>query len=106
MTRKLLLAVLLILAATAQAETRYASDELEIALRSGTSTQHRILRMIPSGTALQVLQHDEASGYTKVRAPSGTEGWVLTRLLMTTPSARDRLAVAEKKLAELELQSR
>lgn len=106
MTRKLLLAVLLILAATAQAETRYASDELEIALRSGTSTQHRILRMIPSGTALQVLQHDEASGYTRVRAPSGTEGWVLTRLLMTTPSARDRLAVAEKKLAELELQSR
>ncbi|MDV3239168.1 MAG: TIGR04211 family SH3 domain-containing protein [Gammaproteobacteria bacterium] len=106
MTRKLLLAALLTLAAAAQAETRYASDELEIALRSGTSTQHRILRMIPSGTPLQVLQHDEASGYTKVRAPSGTEGWVLTRLLMTTPSARDRLAAAEKKLAELELQSR
>jgi len=105
-TRKLLLAALLTLAAAAQAETRYASDELEIALRSGTSTQHRILRMIPSGTPLQVLQHDEASGYTKVRAPSGTEGWVLTRLLMTTPSARDRLAAAEKKLAELELQSR
>lgn len=106
MTRKLLLAALLVLAAAAQAETRYASDELEIALRSGTSTQHRILRMIPSGTPLQVLQHDEASGYTKVRAPSGTEGWVLTRLLMTAPSARDRLAAAEKKLAELELQSR
>ncbi len=106
MTRKLLIAALLTLAAAAQAETRYASDELEIALRSGTSTQHRILRMIPSGTPLQVLQHDEASGYTKVRAPSGTEGWALTRLLMTTPSARDRLAAAEKKLAELELQSR
>jgi len=105
-TRKLLLAALLILAAAAQAETRYASDELEIALRSGTSTQHRILRMIPSGTALQVLQHDADSGYTRVRAPSGTEGWVLTRLLMSTPSARDRLAAAEKKLAELELQSR
>jgi len=105
-TRKLLIAALLTLAAAAQAETRYASDELEIALRSGTSTQHRILRMIPSGTPLQVLQHDEASGYTKVRAPSGTEGWALTRLLMTTPSARDRLAAAEKKLAELELQSR
>lgn len=106
MTRKFLIAALLTLAAAAQAETRYASDELEIALRSGTSTQHRILRMIPSGTPLQVLQHDEASGYTKVRAPSGTEGWALTRLLMTTPSARDRLAAAEKKLAELELQSR
>lgn len=106
MIRTLLMAMLLGIALTAQAETRYASDELEIALRSGTSTQHRILRMVPSGTALQVLQHDEATGYSRVRTPSGTEGWALTRYLMTVPSARDRLAATEKKLAELELQTR
>lgn len=106
MIRTLLMAMLLSIALTAQAETRYASDELEIALRSGTSTQHRILRMVPSGTALQVLQHDEATGYSRVRTPSGTEGWALTRYLMTVPSARDRLAATEKKLAELELQTR
>jgi SH3 domain protein len=104
--RTLLMAMLLGIALTAQAETRYASDELEIALRSGTSTQHRILRMVPSGTALQVLEHDEATGYSRVRTPSGTEGWALTRYLMTVPSARDRLAATEKKLAELELQTR
>lgn len=106
MIRTLLMAMLLGIALTAQAETRYASDELEIALRSGTSTQHRILRMVPSGTALQVLEHDEATGYSRVRTPSGTEGWALTRYLMTVPSARDRLAATEKKLAELELQTR
>ncbi|MFP5504661.1 MAG: TIGR04211 family SH3 domain-containing protein [Gammaproteobacteria bacterium] len=106
MIRTLLTAMLLGIALTAQAETRYVSDELEIALRSGTSTQHRILRMVPSGTALQVLQHDAATGYSRVRTPSGTEGWVLTRYLMTTPAARERLAATEKKMAELELQTR
>lgn len=106
MIRTLLMALLLGIALTAQAETRYVSDELEIAMRSGTSTQHRILRMVPSGTALQVLQHDEATGYSRVRTPSGAEGWVLTRYLMTTPAARERLAATEKKMAELELQTR
>lgn len=106
MIRTLLMAMLLGIALTAQAETRYVSDELEIALRSGTSTQHRILRMIPSGTALQVLQHDEAAGYSRVRTPSGAEGWVLTRYLMAAPAARERLAATEKKMAELELQTR
>ena len=102
----LLLSALLLLPGLSLAETRYVSDELEIAMRSGTSTQHRILRMIPSGTALQILDHDAGSGYSKVRTPSGAEGYVLSRFLMTSASARDRLAVAEKKLAELELQSR
>jgi len=91
---------------TAQAETRYVSDELEIVMRSGTSTQHRILRMVPSGTNLEVLEEDKASGYSRVRTPSGAEGWVLSRYLMTTPPARERLAATEQKLAELEIKSR
>lgn len=89
-----------------QAETRYVSDRLEIPLRSGKSTQHRILRMVPSGTPLEVLEVDKENGWTRVRTPSGTEGWVLTRLLMDIPAARDRLARAEKRLAELELRDR
>lgn len=106
MIRIFMMAMLFGITLTAQADTRYVSDELEIAMRSGTSTQHRILRMVPSGTALTILEEDQASGYARVRTPSGTEGWVLSRFLMNTPSARDRLAATEKKLAELELQSR
>ncbi len=98
--------VLMLFAGLAQAEVRYVSDRLEISLRSGKSTQHRILRMIPSGTRLEVLETDKASGYSRVRTPGGKEGWVLTRYLMKVPAARDRLAEAEKRLAELELQSR
>lgn len=106
MIRILLTLALLGITLTAQAETRYVTDELEIDLRSGTSLQHRILRMIPSGTELEILERDEASGYTKVRTSSGVEGWILSRYLTNTPTARVRLADTEKKLTELELQSR
>lgn len=106
MIRILLMAILLGITLTVQAETRYVTDELEIDLRSGTSLQHRILRMIPSGTQLEILERDEATGYTKVRTASGVEGWILSRYLTTTPPARVRLADTEKKLTELEIQSR
>jgi SH3 domain protein len=87
---------------TAAAETRYVSDELQITLRSGQSTQHQILRMIPSGTPLEVLETDEDTGYTQVRTPQNVEGWVLTRYLMDHPSAQDQLAAAKKNAARLE----
>lgn len=106
MTRILLTLALLGLTLSAGAETRYVSDALEIDLRSGTSLQHRILRMIPSGTALEVLEEDKATGYTRVRTPSGAEGWILTRYLTADAPANVRLAETEKKLAELEIQSR
>jgi SH3 domain protein len=95
----------LTLVTTAQAETLYVSDRLEITMRSGKSTSHGIIRMLRSGTPVEVLQVDEAEGYTKVRA-QGKEGWVLSRYLMRGAAARDRLVEAEKKLAELELENR
>ena len=92
--------------AGAAAETRYVSDELQITLRSGQSTQHQILRMVTSGTPLEVLETDEKTGYTHVRAPQDVEGWVLTRYLMDHPSAQDQLADAQKKMARLQDQNK
>jgi SH3 domain protein len=88
------------------AETRYVSDRLEIQMRTGKGTQFRILRMLPSGTALEILEVDQENGYSRVRTPSGVEGWVLSRFLMQGRAARDQLADAEKKLARLELENR
>jgi SH3 domain protein len=102
----ILVSCLLMLAGNAAAETRYVSDTLEITMRSGKGTNFGITRMLRSGTALEVLEVDKTSGYTKVRTKSGKEGWVLSRFLMNGQAARDRLATAEKKLAELELENR
>lgn len=102
----LLLSVLLILAGNAAAETRYVSDMLEITLRSGKTTSHSVTRMLRSGTAVQVLEVDKEEGYSMVRTDGGKEGWVLSRFLMNGQAARERLAAAEKSLAELELENR
>lgn len=102
----LILALLLGPVTTAMAETRYVSDRLEIQMRTGKGTQFRIMRMLPSGTAVEILETDNENGYTRIRAPGGVEGWVLSRLLMKGQAARDKLADAEKRLARFELENR
>jgi len=101
-----LFSCLLVLSGNAVAETRYVSDTLEITMRSGKGTSFGITRMLRSGTPVEVLNVDKKSGYTQVRTNSGKEGWVLSRFLMKGQAARERLATAEKKLAELELENR
>ncbi len=106
--KNLLVFICLFLALTgnALAETRYVSDKLEITMRSGKGNSYSITRMLGSGTPVEVLEVDASNGYTKVRTKSGQEGWVLSRYLMKGQAARDRLAAAEKELAELELENR
>jgi SH3 domain protein len=104
--RLVLAALSLSLCASALAETRYVSDDLEITMRSGKGNSYSITRMLSSGTPVEVLEIDKDAGYTKVRASNGKEGWVLTRYLMKTRAARERIADSEKQLAELELEKR
>lgn len=99
----LLLMSFLMSAAVSAQTTRYVSDELEIALRTGMGLEYRIREMITSGTRLQVLENDD-SGYSKVITEGGLEGYVLTRYLSNSPSASERLAAAEQQVVTLELE--
>lgn len=83
------------------AETRYITDRLEVTMRSGESNQYKILRMLGSGTALELLQTNSESGYSQVRTAEGAQGWVITRYLERQSSARVRLATAEKQLSRI-----
>ena len=86
----------------AQAETRYVTDQLKITMRSGESTTHKIIRMLPSGYPVEVLETNQDSGYSRIQTSDGKTGFVLTRQLMKTPSARERLETAEARLQELQ----
>lgn len=86
------LLVLLLAGPAALAQTAYVNDEFEIVLRTGESTQHSIVRMLPTGTALEILGENTATGYTHVRTQDGRDGYVLSRFLSDQPAARDRLA--------------
>jgi len=100
--RKLLLTALLATAGLAQAETRYVTDQLEATLRTGESLTHRIIRMVESGTALEVLGTNAKSGYSRVRTEDGREGFILTRQLMDEAPPRERVIQLEAKLKELQ----
>lgn len=91
----------LIVAGVAHAETIYVSDRLEASLRRGAGLEFKVIRMVRSGDALEVLETDQAKGYTKVRASNGTEGWILTRYLMDETAARDRLAATVEENTQL-----
>ena len=99
MPGRLIAIVLLLLATSVQAQTRYVSDRTIVELRRGPSTEYLILRNLEAGAAVQVLE-DAGSGYSRVRVQDqGTEGFILTRFLTPEPIARDKLAAAERSLA-------
>lgn len=83
----------------ARSQSVWVSDQFEITLRSGPSTSNAIQLMVGSGTELEVLQRDADAGYTRVRTAGGTEGWVLSRYLMSEPSAREQLQTLSSQLS-------
>jgi len=97
----ILLALTLLTGTAAMAEQAYVSDELEIMVRSGKSASHRIIATLKSGKRINVIERDRQSGYAKIKLSETREGWVLSRLLHKTPSAKSRLAKAEAALTTL-----
>ncbi|WP_295453457.1 TIGR04211 family SH3 domain-containing protein [uncultured Thiodictyon sp.] len=91
----------LLIPSWAQAETRYVTDQLEISLRAGASTRYKVLKMLPSGTPLEVLAVNQTTKYTQVKTPDGTVGFVPQELIQTEPAARNRVPELEARLAQL-----
>jgi len=96
-----LLSLLLLLPGLIQAETRYITDIARITLRTGESTSHRIMRILPSGTPVEVLEDNDETGYSKVRTDKGQVGYILTNKLEKEPSARSQLAAYKKEIEDL-----
>jgi SH3 domain protein len=92
----LLLPVLLVSAAVA--EDRWVTDEFEVMMRSGKSSQQRIIRQLRSGVRLELLQTDDESEFSEVKTSNGDKGWVLTRYLRSTPTSQLRLPELENSL--------
>lgn len=92
-------------ASVIQAETRYVSDILYVPLRSGPSSQYKILhRGLKTGTPLEILGlpitgSDES--YIKVRSRSGSEGYIPTQYLLKELPAKDQLTEILTKNKEL-----
>lgn len=75
-------------------ETGYISDSVEITVRTGPGMDRKIFAMIRSGQALEILEAQD--DWTRIRLPSGREGWVLTRFVTTREPVTVRLAELEE----------
>ncbi len=107
--RKRHLAILAILAAvlcttspSIAAETAYITDQGEFNLRSGETTQHKIIRILQSGARVEVLGTNQTTGYSRVRIADGSIGYVLTRYLQDDPAARTELDRMRARLEALQ----
>lgn len=98
-----LLLLALLTSPCALADTVYIGDTLYVPLRGGQSTEHRILhRGLRSGTALERLEQNDTTGYTRVRTPGGLEGWLQSQYLVDTPIAAARVEQLDLQLESLE----
>lgn len=77
---------LLIAPAASVAETVYVSENFEITMRTGPGTERKIISLVQSGEALEVVEKGDE--WSLVRTARGKEGWVLNRYLTASqPSA-------------------
>lgn len=85
-------------------EGSYITDNLRTEMRSGPSREYRIINYVRSGANVSVLETDEANKTSKIRLPSGKEGWVQTKHITEQTPARDRLAQTESLIDKLQNQ--
>jgi SH3 domain protein len=82
---------LLCFAANGWTESMYVTDVLKLTLRSGPSTEHKILAVVESGQQLEMLEPGE--DWSLVRNADDKEGYVLTRYLV--PEATNNVLLAQ-----------
>lgn len=78
---------MVLLSTTGQAETQYVLGVLEITMRTGPGTDHRVLSLLKTGQNVNVI-NAENKDWTQIKLADGREGWVLSRFLTAKkPSA-------------------
>jgi SH3 domain protein len=73
--------------------TRYVTDSLKLESRSGPGVGNRIVKMLRSGTPVQVVE--QRDGWSRIEIAGEGEAWILSRYLMDEASARDQVADAQ-----------
>jgi len=94
-----ILSLLILISGAASAETMFVSDQMEITLRTGPGSDRKIIAMLKSDEAVDVLETE--NNWSRVKLANGKEGWAITRFL--TFSRPSRIALEELKKAHDEL---
>lgn len=94
------LLLLLAIAGEVRAETLYIDDKVLVGIHQENSVDSAILKLVASGTALQVIKKDKL--LTQVKSPDGTVGWIDNKYLVQTAPGRAQLQEAQDEISHLE----
>ena len=96
------LAIPLLIANAAYAETVYVTDNLNLSIRSEPDNEAKVVKLVATGTPLTVVGKNTKSGFTPVRTEDGAEGFIQTRQTMKELPARDQIETNLKTLKSLQ----
>lgn len=97
----LLLVVASFFASYTYAETLYIKDIVYVPMRSGPSSNHRILHKgLRSSTAVEFISTNEDKSWFEVKTEGGVLGWIPKQYLSQNPTAQLELNRVSKELKE------
>jgi len=99
-----LLLVIISLASSASALTRYVSDDLFTYIHSGPSTKYKIIGSVDAGEKIKVIKTNENTGFTQIIDPKGRTGWINAKYVSTQAGLKERLEKLEIEYAKLKTQ--
>lgn len=83
------------------AQSGYITDTVEVMMRSGPSNKNKIIKILKSGERMDIVQADVGNNHSEVRTADGTVGFVISRYITDTPSAKARVKSLESQLNQL-----
>jgi len=95
-----LLLLLFLLPRTVTAENVYIDDKIMVGLHQDQDIDSAIIKLLPGGTALEVIKRDTA--LTQVKEPGGASGWIDNHYLVDTLPGRARAMQMQEKITKLE----
>jgi SH3 domain protein len=99
------LLLLFVCVKSAQAETVYVTDNLNLSLRSEEDTHSKVLKLLPTGTPLTVIKENAATGFLFVRLNDGMEGFIPARNTMKEIPSRQQLDTVTKNMLGLQAEN-
>jgi SH3 domain protein len=85
------------------AEKAYVTDRFKVTFRSGPSLDNKVVRMLPSGQELEVLDTEGDWSHVHIVGEEGddADGWILSRFLIERLPWDKKAALLEKQNQEL-----
>ncbi len=97
--RTIFISMLLLLTGVVHSESAYVIDELKIGLHEAPTIDSPIIKLVPSGTELTVI--DRQDDLLHVDEPEGARGWINDKYVVADKPGRARVKELEKEIESL-----